>query len=137
HAESDMSGQLKRLGRVMASMVLVISGTALAFNSGSTGADGAFSPTVSTQVQLPESGIFNFTTVNIPSGVTVTFKRNTANTPIVILATGNVTIAGAIDVSGSSSANVGAAGDGNLGDDGIPGRGGSGGQDGGRGGPAG
>ncbi|MFY0575466.1 hypothetical protein ACN28S_14860 [Cystobacter fuscus] len=132
-----MSEQLKRLGRVMASMVLVISGTALAFNSGSTGADGAFSPTVSTQVQLPENGIFNFTTVDIPSGVTVTFKRNTANTPIVILATGNVTIAGAIDVSGSSSTNVGAAGDGNLGDDGIPGRGGPGGQDGGRGGRAG
>jgi hypothetical protein len=132
-----MSDQLKRLGRTMASVALFLSGTALAFNSGSTGADGAFSPTVSTQVQLPENGIFNFTTMNIPSGVTVTFKRNTANTPVVILATGNVTIAGTIDVSGSSSANVGAAGDGNLGDDGIPGRGGPGGQDGGRGGPAG
>lgn len=132
-----MSDQLKRLGRVMASMVLAISGTALAFNSGSTGADGAFSPTVNTQVQLPENGIFNFTTVNIPSGVTVTFKRNTANTPVVILATGNVTITGTIDVSGASSTHVGAAGDGNLGDDGVPGSGGPGGQDGGRGGPAG
>ena len=58
---------------------------------------------------------------NIPSGITVTFKRNTANTPIVILATGNVTISGTIDVSGAGSTNVGAAGDGNLGDDGIPG----------------
>lgn len=132
-----MSHQLKRLVPVMTSVLLCISGTALAFNSGSTGADGAFSPTVSTQVQLPENGIFNFTTVNIPSGVTVTFRRNTANTPVIILATGNVTIAGAIDVSGSASTPAGAAGDGNLGDDGVPGRGGPGGQDGGRGGPSG
>ena len=44
-----------------------------AFNSGSTGADGALSPTVNTEIQLPESGILNYTTVNIPSGVTVKF----------------------------------------------------------------
>jgi len=129
-----MSHQLKRLGRVTATVALALSGTALAFNSGSTGADGAFNPSVSTQVQLPESGIFNFTTVNIPSGVTVTFKRNTTNTPVIILATGNVTITGTIDLSGTSSTSAGAAGDGNLGDDGVPGSGGAGGYDGGRGG---
>ena len=106
-----------------------------AFNSGSTGADGAFNPTVNTELPLPPGGIFNFTTVNIPSGVTVTFKKNTTNTPVVILASGDVTIAGAINVSAiSNSTNVGAAGDGNLGDDGIPGKGGPGGYDGGVGG---
>jgi hypothetical protein len=107
---------------------------ALAYNSGSTGADGAFNPTVNTEVQVPASGVFNYTTVNIPTGVTVTYKKNTTNTSLVILASGNVTISGAIDVSGKASTAVGAAGDGNVGDDGLPGAGGVGGYDGGRGG---
>lgn len=110
---------------------------ARAFESGSTGADGAFSPTVNTELQLPPSGIFNFTTVNVPTGVTVTFKKNTTNTPVVILASGDVTIAGSINLNGGTATNSGTSGDGNLGDDGIPGIGGPGGYDGGRGGPVG
>ena len=109
-------------------------GARAVFDSGSTGADGAFSPTVNTTVDLPPSGIFNYTTVNIPSGVTVTYRKNTTNTPVVILASGNVTIAGAINISGTSGVPVGAAGGGALGDDGAPGVGGPGGFDGGRGG---
>lgn len=110
------------------------SSTAHAFDSGSTGADGAFSPQVDTTLQLPPDGIFNFTTVNIPSGVTLRFARNTTNTPVTILASGNVTISGTINISGLASTNVGAAGGGNLGDDGLPGAGGPGGFDGGSGG---
>jgi len=106
---------------------------AQAFVSGSTGADGDFAPTVNTQVVLPPSGILNYGTVNIPAGVTVTFKKNATNTPVVILATGNVTIAGAISLNASGGTPTGAAGDGVLGDDGIPGRGGPGGYDGGAG----
>src|SRR5262249_46575292 len=68
------------------------------FNSGSTGSDLAFSPNGSTTVTVPASGVFNYTT--IPGGGTVTYLRNTANTPLTILASGNVTIAGTIDVSG-------------------------------------
>lgn len=71
------------------------------FNSGSTGADGAFNPTVNTTLALPPNGVFNFTTITIPAGVTVRFTRNAANTPVTLLANGDVTIAGAIDVSGS------------------------------------
>ena len=125
--------------RLMQSLAAVLAAApmdALAFNSGSTGADGPFNPTVNTQVTLPDSGVFNYTSVNIPAGVTVTFKRNTANTPVVILASGDVTIAGTIDVSGAAAAAAGAAGDGNQGDDGLPGKGGPGGFDGGRGGTA-
>lgn len=107
---------------------------AQAFVSGSTGADGAFAPTVNTQVVLPPSGILNYTTVNIPTGVTVTFKKNATNTPVVMLASGNVTISGNIHLMGGDATAVGAAGDGVLGDDGIPGVGGPGGYDGGRGG---
>ncbi len=119
---------------LLASVMTLSSSVALAFDSGSTGADGAFSPTVNTQLALPPDGIFNFTTVNIPAGVTVTFAKNATNTPVTILASGDVNIEGAIDVSGGKSADVGAAGDGNVGDDGLPGIGGPGGFDGGVGG---
>jgi hypothetical protein len=102
--------------------------------SGSTGADGALSPTVNTEIQLPPSGVLNYTTVNIPSGVTVKFKRNAANTPVYMLATGDVTIAGTIDIRGTDAKPTGTYGDGALGDDGVPGVGGPGGYDGGRGG---
>ncbi|MDR1995565.1 hypothetical protein [Azonexus sp.] len=105
-----------------------------AFDSGSTGEDLAFNPIVNTEVQLPPSGILNYTTVNIPAGVTVTFKKNAANTPVHILASGDVTIAGWIDIRGGDAKDVGTSGDGALGDDGIPGVGGPGGYAGGRGG---
>ncbi|MES2536131.1 MAG: hypothetical protein V4632_09695 [Pseudomonadota bacterium] len=110
---------------------------AFAFDSGSTGADGVFNPTVNTQLQLPPSGIFNFTSVNIPVGVSVTFKKNATNTPVVILSRGHITVAGTINVQGFSSHATGAEADGNLGNDGLPGLGGPGGFDGGRGGNAG
>lgn len=48
------------------------------------------------------NGIFNFTTINVPPRVTVRFKKNTANTPVRWLATGDVTIDGTIDVSGQN-----------------------------------
>lgn len=42
------------------------------FNSGSTGADGAFAPTQGwVNVQVPPSGVLNYTTINIPDGVNV------------------------------------------------------------------
>lgn len=73
------------------------------FVSGSTGADGAFNPTESRTVQLPESGVLNYTTINIPANVTIRFTRNSRNTPVTILATGSVTIAGTFDISGSAA----------------------------------
>jgi len=93
--------------------------SAQTFSSGSTGVDGAFAPTVNTTVALPPDGVFNYTTVTIPAGVTVTFTPNAANTPVTILATEGVTIAGTLSVNGSNGApfsktgplvNVGAVG---------------------------
>ncbi len=110
--------------------VLMLPQTTRAFNSGSTGADGAFNPFLTnTELQLPPDGIFNFTSVNIPVGVTVTFKRNAANTPAVLLVQGNVVIDGAIDVSGKPAAPTGpnATDGGDPTDDGLPGSGGVGG----------
>ncbi len=89
--------------------------TAQVFNSGSTGADGAFAPPTTVPpgtvvngsevtVPLPPDGLFNFTTVTVPSGVTVRFQGNTANTPVTLLATGDVIISGTMDVSGDNGA---------------------------------
>lgn len=107
-----------------AALVLMPCISQAAFVSGSTGADGAFNPTVSVAVQIPESGVLNYGTVTIPTGVTVTFKKNTQNTPVTILATGDVTVNGAIDVSGAAGNYI------------IPGAAGPGGFDGGQGGAA-
>lgn len=105
-----------------AATVLVPFTATAAFVSGSTGADGEFAPTSNIVLQIPESGIFNFTTVNIPSGVTVTFKKNTQNTPVTMFATGDVTIGGTINLNGGNGNYI------------IAGAGGPGGFDGGVGG---
>lgn len=122
-----------KLANFLALLLLPVT-HACAYNSGSTGADGAFNPVVDAEVVLPPDGIFNYTTINIPAGVTVTFKKNQVNTPVTWLATGNVTIDGKVILSGTNSADIGAAGDGSIGDDGLPGLAGPGGFDGGVGG---
>jgi hypothetical protein len=71
------------------------------------------------------NGTWNFTTINIPPGVTVVFKKNAANTPVRWLATGDVTISGIVDVGGQFGANSLAPG--------VPAQGGPGGFNGGRG----
>ena len=92
------------------------------FSSGSTGADGAFNPVASTTLQIPPSGVFNFTTINIPQGVEIRFTKNAKNTPVTFLASGNVVIAGRIFIDGADR-------NGRFGGEGGPGgfRGGNGG----------
>jgi len=120
---------------LLASMLaLALSFPALAFDSGSTGADGPLNPTVDTIIALPDDGVFNYTSINIPAGVTVRFERNTTNTPVRLLVADDAQINGVIDISGESSPAIGSAGDGVPADDGLPGIGGPGGFDGGRGG---
>jgi len=131
---SNRSFRLTATGPLLTFALLAFAAAAQGFESGSTGADGAFNPTVDRVVTLPDDGVFNFTSVNIPAGVTVRFERNTLNTPVRILVSGNATIDGVIDLSGQPSAPVGTAGDGVIADDGLPGLGGPGGFDGGRGG---
>ena len=131
---------MKSISRTLAAALvggaIAAPGAASAFNSASTGTDGIFNPTVNTIVDVPASGIFNYSSVLIPAGVTVTYRRNTTNTPLMILSSGDVTIAGTLDVSGAPGRATGAAGNGATGDDGTPGTGGPGGYDGGRGGLA-
>jgi hypothetical protein len=99
-----------------------LSSMAYGFSSGSTGSLGPLNPATNTEVELPADGILNYTAVNIPIGVTVTFKKNAANTPVYLLATGDVTIAGTISLSGTDGNGI------------FPGTGGPGGFDGGLGG---
>ena len=125
-----MAHGLKAVGIAMATLVLWTgAATAQTFNSGSTGADGAFNPTANVTMPLPAGGVFNFTTINIPAGVTVRFGRNAANTPVTLLASGDVTVAGIIDISGA------VGGQASSGTNLVPngGRGGPGGFDGGNG----
>jgi hypothetical protein len=103
--------------------VLLSQGVAFAaFNSESTGADGALVVSTSQQLQVPESGVFNFTTVTIEPGATLTFKKNEQNLPVTILASGDVVIAGTISLNGQDANSI------------LPGEGGPGGFDGGVGG---
>lgn len=85
------------------------------FSSGSTGADGAFAPNTSQTITVPDSGVFNFTTVNIPSGVSITFARNTTNKPLTILASGDVVITGTINIDGKAGNGNGSGGSGGPG----------------------
>src|SRR6266550_5208462 len=88
------------LATITTSLCLMASPAALAqFNSGSTGVDGALNVTTNTTLDLPPNGIFNFTTINVASGATLTFNRNVFNTPVYLLATGDVVIAGDISVN--------------------------------------
>lgn len=65
----------------------------------SDGSDGAFAPLVDT-VLAP--GIYNFTTINIPAGVTVTTNGSGV---LELYASSVVTIAGTVNVSGARGGN--------------------------------
>ena len=79
----------------------ISSAFAQGFSSSSTGADGALNITSNTTLQLPASGTFNYTTVNVASGATLSFALNATNTPVTMLATGAVTISGTISLNAS------------------------------------
>lgn len=87
---------------LLLTFVCALAAVGQSFSSGSTGADGALDLTSGDRtVQLPASGILNYTTVNIPAGRTLNFGLNLRNTPVVMLAQGAVVISGLIDISGS------------------------------------
>ena len=71
-------------------------------NSGSNGSDGVFHPTTNTVVNMADhpNGVYQYSSVNIPSGVAVTFVANASNTPVYWLVQSNVVISGTVDVHG-------------------------------------
>lgn len=91
--------------KIIALLSLVIGGSSLhaqnpAFNNGSNGSYGPMNITANTTLQLPADGIFHCTTVSIAA--TLKFSKNPNNTPVYILATGDIVLSGLIDVSGKN-----------------------------------
>lgn len=70
-------------------------------NSGSDGHDGIFAPTTNTVIDMTDhpDGIYHYTTVSIPKGVTVTFIPNEKNAPVIWLVQTKCVIDGLIDLS--------------------------------------
>jgi hypothetical protein len=106
-----------------ATLVLVSSGYAALTVPGADGSDGVFSPSADIQVDLsqaptgawngtnaqPGKGVydaskwavvFRYSSVNITSGKTVTFRNHPSRAPVVWLVSGDVTIAGTVNLSG-------------------------------------
>ena len=94
----------------------------------SDGSDGAFAPVANVEIDLglattalwtaPGSGngvydpekwavVFKYSSVNIPAGVTVTFKNHPSYAPVVWLVQGDVTIAGELNLDGKSGGVAG------------------------------
>src|ERR1035438_3119173 len=111
----------KKLCRVLIAVtVAVLNAPAQTWSgSGSTGADGSLvltttDPRVSNglfifdpvrdNLDVNGTNIYNFTTVTIPVGVTVQIRANKLRQPgpVIWLASGAVTIAGVLDVSGNN-----------------------------------
>jgi hypothetical protein len=65
-------------------------------------------------VQLPASGILNYTTVNVGPSCYLSFSPNVTNTPVTMLATGAVTIAGRVWVGYPTSSYLTAPGPGGF-----------------------
>jgi hypothetical protein len=93
-------------------------------NTGSNGSDLAFNPTTNIVINMAThpNGIYQYTSVNIPTNVTVTFIPNANNTPVTWLLQGSCVISGTVDVSGQCNNGL------------VPGQGGPGGGAGGYGG---
>jgi hypothetical protein len=74
------------------------------FDSGSNGSLGALQVVdADLTVNLPEDGVLHYTTVTVGNGRTLRFNRNAMNTPVFLLATGDIVINGTVDVSGGDS----------------------------------
>ena len=96
----------------------------------SDGSDGAFNPAANIEIDLSQAVtgtwnanntanaglgiydrdkwavVFKYSSVNIPPGVTVTFKNHISHAPVVWLVSGNVTIAGTVSVNGRDGNNL-------------------------------
>ncbi len=101
-----MSNKANLILRGCVLLLAVAPALAQNFSSGSTGSDGALNVTTDTTLDVPAGGIFNFTTINVAANKNLRFKRNAANSPVYLLASGNVTIAGNISVDGGQGGSV-------------------------------
>ncbi len=96
---------------LLAGLLLPLVGIAQV-NSGSDGHDGALNPTTNLVIDMADhpDGIYQYASVNIPTGVTVTFKPNAGNKPVVWLVQQSCSINGNVRLNGSDSAASGGLG---------------------------
>ena len=102
-----------------------------AINVPSDGSDGAFNPTAHIEVDLSQAVtgtwsdnnaanagkgiydpqkwavVFKYSSVDIPAGVTVTFKNHPSGAPVVWLVQSDTTIAGTVNLDGENGQSVG------------------------------
>ncbi len=76
------------------------------FNSGSNGTLGDVVIDKTTTIDLPPDGVLHFKKFAVAAGVALTFKRNELNTPVTLLAQGDVLIQGTIDISGGEGSGT-------------------------------
>lgn len=88
--------------------------------NGGTGIDGAFNPPSSTTLNTDVQSVYEFTTMNINPGVTVTV---TGSQPVVFKVQGPATIGGVLNCSGTAGGPSGNNAVGGLGGNGGPGGG--------------
>jgi hypothetical protein len=124
HPRLNSLRSLRSFAAIVVSLLFAGTAAHAQVNSGSDGHDGAFNPATSTVIDMADhpDGIYQYTAVNIPTNVTVTFIPNANNSPVVWLVQSNCVVSGAVNVSGQSA-------DGQAGTAGGPGgyRGGNGG----------
>jgi hypothetical protein len=104
----------------LATMMLLLAPLGASVAMVSDGSDGAYAPGAGSHVidlTLPgrEDGILNFTSIDIPFGASITFRRNAANTPVSMLAQQDIRILGSIGVSASGSVAGPGGGEGGVG----------------------
>jgi hypothetical protein len=126
-ANMRVEKNLRVIRTIRGAILLIAAGTPLlqptalaqcTFSSGSTGADGAFTPTnsmpatgwsisnnVVTVTNKPD-GIFHFTSIYIETNWIVKFTKNALNTPVFLLAQSNVTIRGTIAFQGADGTST-------------------------------
>jgi len=109
-----------RIGLLAAVLACGSSGWAQGFSSGSTESDGdliyttpgtySFDP-AALHLNAAGDNIFNFKTINIGPNVTLRLDSgNLRGKPVIWLATGNVTIAGTLDLTGTNAPNLSSLG---------------------------
>jgi hypothetical protein len=108
-ARLDERQTMKQKVLQMMFAALVCAGAQAQINTGSTGSDGAldFSSinyTTNIVINMADhpNGIYQYTYVNIPNNVTVSFIPNANNTPVCWLVQNSVTINGSVNVSGQN-----------------------------------
>lgn len=108
-------------GFVCSAALVLVAGSSAAgqtgFTSGSTGADGPGNFTTSQTVSLDEAHfdasrgayVYNYTTITVASGVTLRFEGDDTGEkirPVVWLASGDVTIDGVLDLTGTQGTEM-------------------------------